>query len=966
LEKPEWHGFMEYEASVDTIIGQRRILAICTYSLSKCDAFQIMDVISNHKFAFVKRAGKWEVIAHEDTVIQKNRLTAVLEALTTGVALIDVRGGKVQSNAAFEQVWAGSRPATRFEDYPARKAWWVDTDKPVQSDEWASARAVQNGEIVVNQEIQIERLDGSRAFVLNSAAPIRDAQGRISGSAVAITDITRLKQAEEALRESESRFRALVTATSDMVYCMSPDWKTMLYLRGRDFLQDTAEPSGSWLQKYIHPDDQPYVMAAIDESIRTRSTFELEHRVLRVDGSLGWTFSRAIPIQNAAGEIVEWFGAAIDITERKRVEEQLRSHQAQLMDSQRLAKVGSWELDVTTGRTRWSDEWYRIFGLSRDVRPDFQTFLNCVHPKDREVIRETERKSHSAEAPFVVEFRIMKPGGEVRFIRSIVEAIKNDKGELVRLSGAAQDVTEQVKATELLRESEARLKTAENMTHVGNWIWDIKANRVSWSEEMFRIMGQAPNYAPSHEESFQLIAPQDKDRTEQWVRECLAEKKGKFIEVRIVRPSGEMRTVVCTSEVLLDEDGIPERMFGTSQDVTDARLAQEESFARQKLESIGTLAGGIAHDFNNLLGGVLAQAELALEEYQAGSSPEEELKRIRDGAIRGSEIVRQLMIYAGKESEALGLVDVSQVAMGMIELLRVSISKHAAVVTDLGPDLPAVRGSAGQIQQIVMNLVTNASEALEDRDGVIRVATRRVNLDRAAAVSKGIAEGDYVQLEVTDTGHGMSLEVQARVFDPFFTTKSDGHGLGLGVVRGIVQDLGGAIHLSSELGKGSTFQIFLRATGIMTGGSGPLPTARDSNPAAMAIILVVEDDDALRVALAQILRRRSFETLDAANGTDAINLLRANSIKIDIMLLDVTIPGPSSHDVATVAAEARPGLKVVLTSAYDEKTVRTKVGAPQNYEFIRKPFQVEELVQTLRNGLSLGTTAGTDLKQEKK
>jgi signal transduction histidine kinase/ActR/RegA family two-component response regulator len=393
-------------------------------------------------------------------------------------------------------------------------------------------------------------------------------------------------------------------------------------------------------------------------------------------------------------------------------------------------------------------------------------------------------------------------------------------------------------------------------------------------------------------------------------------------------------------------------------DITDARRAQEEEFARQKLESIGTLANGIAHDFNNLLGGVLAQAELALEEYQAGSSPEEELKRIRDGAIRGSEIVRQLMIYAGRGSEAVGLVDVSQVAMGMIELLKVSISKHASVVTDFCPDLPTVRGSAGQIQQIVMNLVTNASEALEERDGVIRVATRRVNLDRAAAVSKGIGEGDYVQLEVTDTGHGMSWETQARVFDPFFTTKSQGRGLGLGVVRGIVRDLGGAIHLSSELGKGSTFQIFLRSTGIMIGASGPLPTATDSDPAPVATILVVEDDDALRVALAQILRRRSFETLDAANGTDAIKLLRANTIKIDMMLLDMTIPGPSSHDVAAVAAEARPGLKVVLTSAYDEKTVRTRVGAPQNCGFIRKPFQVEDLVQTLRNGLSLGTAAG--------
>jgi nitrogen-specific signal transduction histidine kinase/CheY-like chemotaxis protein len=411
------------------------------------------------------------------------------------------------------------------------------------------------------------------------------------------------------------------------------------------------------------------------------------------------------------------------------------------------------------------------------------------------------------------------------------------------------------------------------------------------------------------------------------------------------------------SEVLVDEDGQPASIFGAFQDITEVKRAQDETVARQKLESLGTLASGIAHDFNNLLGGTLAQAELALEEYQAGSSPVEELKRIRDGAVRGAEIVRQLMIYAGKESQAVGLVDVSQVARGMVELLKVSISKHAALVTDFGEDLPAVRGSTGEIQQIVMNLVTNASEALEDRDGVIRVTTRRVNMDRPEAVSKGIAEGDYVELEVADTGRGMSLETQARVFDPFFTTKTQGHGLGLGVVRGIVRGLGGAIHLKSELGKGTTFQIFLRSTGIMTGASGPLRPAGEASPPPVATILIVEDDDALRVALAQILRRRGFETLDAANGADAINLLRANSIKIDMMLLDMTIPGPSARNVAAVAAEARPSLKVVLTSAYEEELVRTTVGATQDCGFVRKPFQIDELMHTLRSASSVrGTT----------
>ena len=285
--------------------------------------------------------------------------------------------------------------------------------------------------------------------------------------------------------------------------------------------------------------------------------------------------------------------------------------------------------------------------------------------------------------------------------------------------------------------------------------------------------------------------------------------KGKLIEFRIVRPSGDVRTVVCTAEVLLDEDGSPERMFGACQDVTDARRAQEESFARQKLESLGTLASGIAHDFNNLLGAVLAQTELAMAELGPGSDANEELNSIRDVAIRGSEIVRQLMIYAGKESDVLEPVDVSKAVQGMLGLLKVAVSRHVALVTDLGEDLPAVRARGAQLSQIVMNLVVNASDALGDRDGVIRVTTRHVTIGQAEAITKTLAAGDYVQLEVSDTGCGMSPETQAKIFDPFFTTKFSGRGLGLAVVQGIVRSLHGAIQVASEAGKGTTFQVLL-------------------------------------------------------------------------------------------------------------------------------------------------------------
>src|SRR5215471_1185049 len=197
---------------------------------------------------------------------------------------------------------------------------------------------------------------------------------------------------------------------------------------------------------------------------------------------------------------------------------------------------------------------YRIYGLPDNTQPVFQTFLNLVHPKDMGIISEAQNRALAANASIEVEYRITRPDGEVRFIRSIAEVVENEQGAPVRFVGTDQDITEQVNATELLRESEARLKSAERMAHVGNWIWDIKANRVSCSEEMLRILGQPQDYELSYEASLQMVTPGDRDRTEQWVTACLVERRGSRIEVRILQPGGDVRTVVCRSDVLLDED----------------------------------------------------------------------------------------------------------------------------------------------------------------------------------------------------------------------------------------------------------------------------------------------------------------------------------------------------------------------------------------------------------------------------
>jgi CheY-like chemotaxis protein len=240
-----------------------------------------------------------------------------------------------------------------------------------------------------------------------------------------------------------------------------------------------------------------------------------------------------------------------------------------------------------------------------------------------------------------------------------------------------------------------------------------------------------------------------------------------------------------------------------------------------------------------------------------------------------------------------------------------------------------------------MNLVTNASEAIEDRDGMIRVTTSRSKV-----------AGDYLQLEVTDTGRGMSPETQARVFDPFFTTKSAGHGLGLAIVQGIVRSLGGAIQLRSELGKGTTFQILLPcAAGVPVETGAHASSGNVAPPSVSATLLVVEDEEALREAVAKMLRKSGFVVFDVADGAAAIDLLHANGSTIDAILLDLTIPGASSQEIVAEAVKRRPETKVILTSAYSQEMTTGSMKAPQIRGFVRKPFQLGDLVKTLRSVL---------------
>ena len=441
-----------------------------------------------------------------------------------------------------------------------------------------------------------------------------------------------------------------------------------------------------------------------------------------------------------------------------------------------------------------------------------------------------------------------------------------------RVQAIVRDITERKRAEAALRESEERFRRVFEEGPLGLALVGKDYHFLKVNGALCQMVGYSE--AELLQMSFTDITHPDDLRANVELAEKLFKREIPFYQLqkRYVRKNGEIIWIKLTASVIRDQRDEPLYGLGMIEDMTELKRTQEEALARQKLESLGVLAGGIAHDFNNLLGGILAEAELVEADLPAYSSPVEEIQRIKQSALRGSEIVRELMIYAGQDqTDLVEAVDVSRLVEEMLELLKVSISKHAVLRTDLRDNLPAVRGNAAQIRQVVMNLVINASEAIGEKQGVITVTTAQVSGSENLAPNGAttLPQGDYVRLEVSDTGCGMTEEVKAKIFDPFFSTKFAGRGLGLAVVQGIVRDHGGAIDLVSAPGEGTTFQVFLPCTpqrvakihsAISSSGVG------QSN-ARTGTILVVEDEETLRLAVSKALRKSGFSVMEASDGS---------------------------------------------------------------------------------------------------
>ena len=534
-----------------------------------------------------------------------------------------------------------------------------------------------------------------------------------------------------------------------------------------------------------------------------------------------------------------------------------------------------------------------------------------------------------------------------------VEPMLDENGEAQGAVAVLSDITEPKRAETKLRESEERFRRVFEEGPLGLALVGRDHRYLKVNNALCQLVGYTEDELL--QKTFRDITHPEDVQMDVELAERLFRRDIPFyrMQKRYLKKTGEIIWINLTASMILGSNGEPIYGLAMVEDITDIKRNQEELLAKQRLESVGTLASGIAHDFNNILGAVLTQAEVAMAELDSGTSPVGELRAICAVAVRGSEIVRELMIYAGKESPVTGFVSLSQIVEEMLELLRVSVSKHATLATDLDRHLPPVRANTSQISQVVMNLVTNASEAIGDRNGTIRLSTRRVIVEHDSSLMNRLPAGEYLQLEVADTGCGMSPETRARVMDPFFSTKAPGRGLGLAVVHGIIRSLDGEIHLTSEPGRGTTVQILLPYVEA-TAGTICEPTSHINSltqPRNAITILVVDDEDPLRQAAVKMLRKQGFSVLEARDGLAALDAIRTLRNAIHVLFLDITLPGAPSREVLSEARRLRPEMKVISTSAYTEAmTTGSLEGATER--FIRKPYRFSEVVDLIHEVLS--------------
>jgi signal transduction histidine kinase/ActR/RegA family two-component response regulator len=492
-----------------------------------------------------------------------------------------------------------------------------------------------------------------------------------------------------------------------------------------------------------------------------------------------------------------------------------------------------------------------------------------------------------------------------------------------------------------LRQNEARFRLALDAARLDAWVVDLPTEG-------------PPSLAPL----LQRVSPQDRAAVAAQIGAAIAERSGFKVEFRSAGDTEEERWTALRGQMYRDEATGASRLIGVAQDVTEQRRMEQQLIQSQRMEAIGNLAGGIAHDFNNLLTAIIGYLSFVQRRLPPDAPVLEDLTEVERAARRAAALTSQLLSYARRQMVVPSSVDLNLTVGGLTPMVRRLVGEDIEVDTELADALGTVRVDPGQLEQVLLNLVANARDAMPS-GGSLRLTTRNVALTSSAARTIPEARpGQYVALEVEDTGTGMTPEIQARIFEPFFTTKPPGAGTGLGLAMcyGIVRQAEGLILVESEPGRGTRFSVLLPREGVQANGEVPVPLP--SPAPGRETVLLVEDDPTVRSVTGRMLRELGYTVLEAGSASEARTVAATADGRIDLLLTDVVMPGGSGRELAEALARTQPGLPVVFMSGYTADVILRQGVVQDKVAFLSKPFTADALAEALRRALNRGAPTG--------
>jgi PAS domain S-box-containing protein len=516
---------------------------------------------------------------------------------------------------------------------------------------------------------------------------------------------------------------------------------------------------------------------------------------------------------------------------------------------------------------------------------------------------------------------------------------------------------EQRQTERLLRENDDRTSFALAAARMGVWEVDLATNRLTWSDTMALVCGLTPERAPAMSDDFlNLIHADDRHEVEASFARAIAGDRVCAVEFRVVWPDGSTHWIFGRAQASYDAEGRALRLLGVGVDIDERRSLEDQLRHAQKMDAIGQLAGGVAHDFNNILTAIKGYSGLVLRSLAPDDDERRgDIEEIIVAADRATSLTGQLLAFSRRQILQPTLLDLNNLVARTSRMLRRLIGDDIELMTILGPDLGTVRGDAGQIEQIVVNLAVNARDAMP-QGGRLAIETSHVELDgRYVAQHVGVQPGAYVMLAVSDTGTGMDAETSRRMFEPFFTTKARGKGTGLGLatVYGIVKQSGGHVWAYSEIGRGTTFKVYLPSIDGLADADGSA-FAGDVPQGGTETVLLVEDERAVRFVSRTILEKAGYRVLDADDPGYAEAIFAQHGASIDLLVTDVVMPGGSGPGLFKRLALLRPGLRVLFMSGYTDDAIFNQGELGPGITFLQKPFTTQGLLHKVREALGGG------------